>query len=126
MNKILIIEPDLLLANNLKKFLEHYNFICSIVTDGQSAIEYVDNFLPDLIILELQLVNHSGIEFLYELRSYSDTRLLPVLIYSYISQDTWRDSRSLLENQFLIKDYLYKPQANFYQVLSQINQLSKV
>jgi len=126
MNKILIIEPDLLLANNLKKFLEHYNFICSVVTDGQSAIEYVDNFLPDLIILELQLVNHSGIEFLYELRSYSDTRLLPVLIYSYISQDTWRDSWSLIENQLLIKDYLYKPQANFYQVLSRINQLSKV
>jgi len=126
MNKILIIEPDLLLANNLKKFLEHYNFICSVVTDGQSAIEYVDNFLPDLIILELQLVNHSGIEFLYELRSYSDTRLLPVLIYSYISQDTWRGSWSLIENQLLIKDYLYKPQANFYQVLSRINQLSKV
>jgi DNA-binding response OmpR family regulator len=121
MNKILIVEPDLLLGNNLKKFLEHYGFNCFLVTNGQSAIESVDNFLPDLVILEIQLVNHSGIEFLYELRSYEDTRLLKVIVYSYISKSSWHDSWKIIEEKLLIKDYLYKPEANFYQVLSTIN-----
>ena len=70
--KLLIIEPDIVFGDSLVSFLNHQDFDCRLVTTAQKGIEAIDNFKPDMIILEIQLSVHSGIEFLYELRSYDE------------------------------------------------------
>jgi two-component system phosphate regulon response regulator PhoB len=72
MANILLIEPDRLLAEIYQRALSSEGHNVVVCAGAQSAILSADQSTPDLVILELQLVEHSGIEFLYEFRSYSE------------------------------------------------------
>lgn len=76
--------------------------------DAQTAVDALGKTTPELIITELQLAGHNGVEFLYELRSYADWQKLPVIVLSYISQLERGVSVALWEH-ISITTYLYKP-----------------
>lgn len=84
MKHILLIEPDKILSENYRLSFQKSGYKIQITHDAQAAIYAVDKIKPDLIVLEIQLASHSGIEFLYELRSYSDWQNIPVIILSLI------------------------------------------
>ena len=84
MAKILLIEPDRQLAQTYYEALQTEGHTVIAAAGAQTAILATDQEQPDLIILEPQLVEHSGIEFLYELRSYSEWQLTPVIIQTII------------------------------------------
>jgi DNA-binding response OmpR family regulator len=106
---ILLVEPDLLLAKTYAQALQNdgHRVLCS--ANAQQAIFMSDMSVPDLVILELQLVSHSGIEFLYEFRSYPDWQDIPVLIHSQVPPAEFLDSWQLMQDQLGIMDYVYKP-----------------
>lgn len=109
MSKVLIIEPDRLLAKTYIKALETNSTNSVDAAYGaQEAIEVMDKDTPQLIILELQLGEHNGIEFLYEIRSYSDWQSIPVVIFSRLSE---KESNISPDNkrQLGITAYCYKP-----------------
>jgi len=85
MAKILLIESDKLLADNLRDFLEAAGHSSHWQVEPQAALDAVDSFKPNLIIMDLLLASRSGTEFLYELRSYPDWESLPVIIYSSLA-----------------------------------------
>jgi DNA-binding response OmpR family regulator len=70
--KLLLVEPDRLLAGIYLEALSEADYEVIYAPNAQLAILVADQIRPDFIILELQLIEHSGIEFLYELRSYAD------------------------------------------------------
>jgi DNA-binding response OmpR family regulator len=76
---ILLIEPDKLQATSISSYLDMsgHNFVW--VTNGQDAIALADERRPDFVIIELGLVGHSGLEFLYEFRSYDDWLDVPII-----------------------------------------------
>ena len=79
---ILIVEPDVVLAKSYQKALESLNYVVYLANSAQNAINQVDKNKIDLIILEIQLIDHSGIEFLYELRSYPEWDNIRIIILS--------------------------------------------
>jgi CheY-like chemotaxis protein len=79
--KLLIIEPDRILGDILKNDLEKAGHTVVIKRTAQTALDAVDN-QPDLIILEIQLGLHNGIEFLYELRSYPEWQHIPAVVHT--------------------------------------------
>ncbi len=79
-----------------------------LVTSAQQAILALDKISPDLIILELQLAGHNGVEFLYELRSYTDLQTVPVLVHTVIPKGSFADADTMLA-ALGVTDYLYKP-----------------
>jgi DNA-binding response OmpR family regulator len=81
-----------------------------------------DVIQPDLVILELQLVEHSGIEFLYEFRSYTDWQQVPVIIQSQVPPAEFADSWQLLHDELGVRGYLYKPRTSLTQLLASINE----
>ena len=81
---ILLIEPDKLLGQTYSQMLQQAGHALSTVATAQQAIFAADEHRPDLVLLELQLVSHSGIEFLYEFRSYPDWQSIPVMIVSHV------------------------------------------
>ncbi len=83
---ILIVEPDKVLGDTYARALQGAGYKVALSTDAQTAILSVDQQKPKLIILELQLAKHNGVEFLYELRSYPDWQKVPVIVLSSISQ----------------------------------------
>jgi DNA-binding response OmpR family regulator len=84
MARILLLEPDQVLAEAYRQALQQQGHSVVLSTSAQTAVLVADDHRPDLVILELQLVEHSGIEFLYEFRSYADWQDIAVIIQSQV------------------------------------------
>ncbi len=124
MSQILLIEPDRVLAETYKKTFESAGHNVATASNAQSAITAADTVKPDVVLLELQLINHSGIEFLYEFRSYDDWRSVPVIILSNIPLAEFDGSHDLLVKELGVDTYFYKPTTSIKSLLSAINQLN--
>ena len=70
--------------------------------------------------MELQLVAHSGVEFLYEFRSYSDWKNIPVIINTHVPPSEFAGSRDLLRRELGVQAYLYKPHTTLKKLLSSV------
>lgn len=74
------------MARTIKSYLKtagHSTIWCS---SAQSAINAADTLMPDVVILELQLPTHSGLEFLYEFRSYPEWQNIPIIVYTNLEE----------------------------------------
>lgn len=79
MNRILIVEDELDLANIIKDYLEKELYEVEICTEGDEAIEIFDKFKPSLVILDLMLPGMNGYEICQNIRIKST---IPILILS--------------------------------------------
>lgn len=120
MPQIILIEPDRLLAETYRQGLQASGHQVVMCASAQAAIYAADETRPDLIIVELQLIGHSGIEFLYEFRSYQEWQDIPVLINSQVPPSEFSDSWSLLKDELGIANYLYKPSTTFATLLRSV------
>jgi DNA-binding response OmpR family regulator len=126
MAHILLIEPDRILAETYKTALETAGHSVVPVNGAQAAIISADQQLPDVVVLELQLIEHSGIEFLYEFRSYSEWQHIPVIIQTQVPLGEFADNWRLLREQLGVTAYLYKPQTTLGALRKQINETMPV
>lgn len=113
MAQIILIEPDKVLADIYRQGLEVEGHTVVMCASAQAAIYAADETRPDIIVMEMQLIGHSGIEFLYEFRSYTEWQSIPVLIHSQVPPSEFQEAWSLLKNDLGIEGYLYKPNTNF-------------
>lgn len=123
MTRVLLLEPDRLLAEVYRQALEHIGYETMYVTSGQAAVDSADENLPDLIILELQLPAHNGLEFLYEFRSYTDWQHIPVIVNTNIPPP--RSFSSTNENLYEglgIKAWHYKPETSLQLLIRSVNE----
>lgn len=105
---ILMIEPDIILARLQKSFLEKKGFSVDWTASAQEAITLADAKRPDVVLLEMLLPRHNGIEFLYEFRSYDDWNNIPIIVNSHVSKKSFGLDDTLW-SRLGIKHYLYKP-----------------
>jgi len=126
MADILLIEPDLVLAETYLQALSSAGHSVGLCTSAQSAVLVADQARPDLVLLELQLVTHSGIEFLYEFRSYPDWHDVPVIIHSAVPPQEFESSWPLLHGQLGVADYLYKPRTSLAELVGAVEERLKV
>ena len=127
MAKILLIEPDAVLAKTYTAALEEGGHAVTACAGAQAGVLAADRIKPDLVILELQLVEHSGIEFLYEFRSYSDWQTTPVIIHTHVPQNEFAGSQDILKNELNVDSYLYKPQTTLKDLMAAVKaELSAV
>lgn len=105
--KILLVEPNKLFTQNISKALAASGYEVRLAASAQAAIASADDQKPELVILEIELAKHNGIEFLYEFRSYADWQEIPVIIYSHVPASRFKlmpKQLKLLEvNQYLDK-----------------------
>lgn len=80
--RFLLVESDKLLAENLAAALKAYSHQLEWQVDLQSALESLDTTQPCAIIIDMNLAGRSGVELLYELRSYPEWQNLPIYIWS--------------------------------------------
>ena len=126
MNKVLLVEPDRVLAGVYLDALEGAGYDIMYAPNAQAAVLVADSAKPDLIILEIQLVEHSGIEFLYELRSYSDWQTIPVIVNSIVPPAEFNGSHELLKSELGVAAYLYKPESSLKELLSLTKELNLI
>jgi ActR/RegA family two-component response regulator len=108
---IFLLEPDILLA---KKYIEAFNLFGYSVehfSSAEAAIIASATQRPMVIIIELQLVGHNGIEFIQELRSYPDLDRVSLVINTFIPEHEL--GLSAHDKQLLgIAEFCYKPQTS--------------
>ncbi len=66
--RILIVDDDDLICISLKKVLVKLDYEVAICMEGGEALEKVEEFDPDLVLLDLYLTSHFGIDILKEIQ----------------------------------------------------------
>jgi CheY-like chemotaxis protein len=119
---ILLIETDHLLAKNLTNFLKKLGHQVSWQVEPQGAMDQADITQPDVIVLDLLMANHrSGVEFLYEFRSYPEWQSLPVVIFSHVAAEDLKDCLDSMQ-QLNVAAYRYKPTTSLSDLAQTINK----
>lgn len=122
MKSVLIIEPHTVLAQTYAKTFELAGFVTLTASSAQHAVDVADGQSPDIVILELQMSNHSGLEFLHEFRSYGDWRNIPVIINTNIPLSRLNRNLEALE-QLGVKQVLYKPNTSLKELIREVRKL---
>lgn len=117
---IFVIEPDVILARQYAVALQNIGLSSKFFSDPQTAIEYIEQDIPEAIVLELKLAPLSGVSLLQELRSYEDLATIPVIVYSSIPQESFNINASQWR-QYGVVDYFYKPQTNPNAVFGRVS-----
>jgi DNA-binding response OmpR family regulator len=126
MAQILLIEPNRVLGQTYHQALTHAGHKVQTCATAQAALLSADEFQPDIAIVELQLVSHSGIEFLYEFRSYPDWRDVPVLLHTHVPPTQFQMSDESLRSQLGVRHYLYKPRTSLRELLAAVTEHATV
>lgn len=116
MAHIILIEPDRVLAETYRQALQADGHVVTPCASAQAAIFAADQQAPDLVLLELQLIEHSGIEFLYEFRSYEEWQQAPVIVLTQVPAGEFASNWRLLREQLNIDSYMYKPHVSLQQL----------
>lgn len=105
MKKIVLIEDDIMLSQNLIEILEEENFDIIHATDGITGIELVKNHLPDLVISDILMPKCSGISIKEALNKDPLTATIPFIFLT--AKADKNDIRKGMEVG--ADDYLVKP-----------------
>jgi type IV pilus assembly protein PilB len=77
---VLLVEDEEQLRRVMKDLLERDGYTVAEARDGVQALDQVDRFAPDVIILDLNLPGIDGYSVLAQLRSRPATRTIPVVV----------------------------------------------
>ncbi len=103
--KVLIVEDEDALSTILEYNLAKEKFEVAIATDGEEGLLKVEEFAPDIIILDWMLPKVSGIEVCRRIRSKPESRNIPIIMLTARSEEADR-IRGLETGA---DDYLTKP-----------------
>ena len=102
MKKIMIIEDEVIIREELKSFLSKYNYEVIAPSDFENVIEFILNENPDLILLDINLPIFDGYYICREIRKTSD---IPIIIVT--SRDS--DMDELMSMNLGADDFVTKP-----------------
>jgi len=77
--KFLVIEDDVDLNTIIELNLQKEGFETDHAYDGEEALKKVEEFQPDLIILDVMLPKLNGVEFNTKLKSNPKTKNIPIV-----------------------------------------------
>ena len=82
MKKLLIVEDDKNWADILCGYAAAVGAEARVVVSGGQAMEMIDNWQPDAIVLDMLLAGETAVALLNELRSHADLARLPIVVCS--------------------------------------------
>ncbi len=77
--RILIVEDDPMITQSLERLLSEKNYVFRSVQSGEEVMDAFDEFLPDLILLDIIMLDLSGYDVCRMLRNSEKARSVPVI-----------------------------------------------
>jgi signal transduction histidine kinase/DNA-binding response OmpR family regulator len=113
--KVLVVDDDAAITEALQKILSAEGFEVATAPDGETAIEQVTAFNPDLIVLDLKLPGISGYDVMRQLKSAEHSKSTPIVVMTASDLGRGR-AKSLAMGA---SEYLTKPfsKAEFLETL---------
>ncbi|MBU8893105.1 MAG: PAS domain S-box protein [Bacteroidales bacterium] len=121
--KILLIEDTITTIDFITEVLSGANYDVFISTNGELAIDKAEINLPDLILLDILMPNIDGFEICKKLKSNNNTKDIPVVFISALTEAFDK----VKAFQLGAADYITKP-VNNEELLARVNthiELSK-
>lgn len=102
--RILAVDDNAIVLTRISNILQNdYDVIT--VNSGIRALKYLEVEKPDLILLDIQMVQQDGIETLRKIRNKEECKDIPVIMLTGVENKS-----TVLESAKLgISDYLLKP-----------------
>ncbi|MBU3013051.1 response regulator [Polaribacter vadi] len=87
--KILLVEDNKIEIIKLKKSIsnELQNYVLTIANNGLEALSCVEKDIPSMILLDLNMPDMNGIEFLTIIKEKKDLKHIPVIILTTSSNN---------------------------------------
>lgn len=102
--KVLVVEDEEILLTALKEELLTGGYEVDGAGDGVGGLEKVKTFKPDLILLDLLMPKMDGMEMLQKLKADNQTRDIPVVILTNLSDyEKISEALSLGAMDYLVK-----------------------
>ncbi len=115
--RVLIAEDDKKVAILYKRFLSEDDFTIQIVGDGMDAMKAYAEWKPDVVILDLNMPELSGQEFLKEVRALqSDFKTTVIIASSESSPQVVKDCARYEIQGYLVKPFNLKKLGGFIKV----------
>lgn len=119
---VLLIEDDLWLVQLYSDALSEDSALSvRIAGSAEEALNILDEGAVELIVLDMFLPGHNGIEFLHEISSYDDLNTVPIVVLTSVSpndlgmsKERWRD--------YGVVEYLYKPNTKPHDLLAAVKK----
>ena len=108
--KILLVEDDIWLAELYQNVIaSEKNCQVFLASTAAQALEILDkNTNIAIIVLDMFLPEHNGIEFLHEIASYTDINTIPIIALSSVYQHEFGMNEERWRH-YGVHKYLYKP-----------------
>lgn len=115
--RVLAVDDDAIVLTRISSILRNdYDLVT--VNSGMRALRYLDLEKPDLILLDIRMVQQDGIETLREIRKREECRDIPVIMLTGVeSKDMVLESAKLG-----VCDYLLKPFASL-ELLKRVHRV---
>jgi DNA-binding response OmpR family regulator len=88
MTKVLLIEDDPLIYRLYKKLFTLEKFEIELAENGQLGLDKLQTYRPDIILLDVMMPTMNGIEMLTKLKSDQETKDIPVVVLTNMSDFT--------------------------------------
>ena len=119
--KILIVEDDLKLQRVLNDKIEQEGWQSAVAIDGEEGLRRIEEFKPDIVLLDLRLPRMGGMEMLAAARKKYSRKELPVIVLTnYGDADNISQSLELQAEAFMIKSNY-----SLQEVIDKINSILK-
>ncbi|MDR3190014.1 MAG: response regulator transcription factor [Lactobacillaceae bacterium] len=118
MPKILVVDDEPALVTLLEYNLKKQGFTVLTASDGNSALETINNEQPDLVLLDVMLPGKSGVEVTSELRMNKNR--VPVILVTALDDDVDK----ILGLEIGADDYITKP-FNPREVIARIRSVMR-
>lgn len=104
MTKIAIIEDDPVISQMYRTKFEADGFDVQLANNGKLGIELVESFLPDLILLDLQMPEMGGADALEIIRKNEWGKNIPVIILTNMGEEeSPKKVRALGIHSYIVK-----------------------
>lgn len=121
MRKILVVEDDKYLSGAYRVKLLKMGFEVRTAGDGEEALEVLETFTPDLILLDLVMPRKDGFSTLEDIKKNDAWKAIPVLIATNLGQ------KEDIERGMKLGavDYLVKTDTSVDEFVNKINNVLK-
>jgi len=104
MTKIAIIEDDQVISQMYRMKFEADGFDVQLANNGKHGVELVESFLPDIILLDLQMPEMNGVEALEIIRGNDWGKNIPVMILTNLGEEEApKELRALSIHSYIVK-----------------------
>lgn len=121
----MLLEPDAILAKTYRQALQADGQSVTWVGTAQAAVQKADEHQPDVVVVDIDIARHNGIEFLYEFKSYTEWRDVPVvLLVSSLNHEIADDA--VLREQLGIGAVLVRSRLTLKQLCDEVRAVVRV